>query len=117
MSGKLRFPRGPSRIPKIAGLSKPVVILSPEGLWPEGSSTEVTAPVGQSRASLGWWAGSEFLWGLLLSIVCSSVFVCLSLRSEPLQGKGQAGWWKGERPVPGSEGWGRRHGGREAGVG
>lgn len=31
--------------------------------------------------------GRELLWGLLQWIVCSSVFVCLSFRSEPQRGE------------------------------
>lgn len=80
-----------------------LVTLPPEGLSPEGSSTRVTAPVGPGwlRASRegkgGWWVGRELLWGLLQSIVCSSVFVCQSLRRELLKGEVRLVGRKGER--------------------
>lgn len=108
------FPRGTGRIPKISGLSKPFVTLSPEDLSPEGNATGVTAPVGpgQPKASLrGGGVGKELLWGLPQSIVCTSVFVCLSLRSAPLGGEVRLVGGKGERglslAVRGREGgWG-----------
>lgn len=82
------FPRSTGRISKISVLSK-LVTLSPEGLSPEGRSTGVTAPVGSGQPGplRGWWVGRELLWGLLQWIVCSSVFVCLSFRSEPQRGE------------------------------
>lgn len=48
------------------------------------------------------------MWGLLQLIVCSSVFVCLSLRREPLRGEVRLVSGKGERSCPSGEGLGRR---------
>lgn len=70
----------------------------------------MTVPVGllAQGPSGGQGVARELLWALPQSIVCSSVIVCLSLRSELVGGRGQAGWWTGrKRPVPLREGWGR----------
>lgn len=61
--------------------------------------------------------GKELLWGLPQSIVCSSVFVCLSLRSEPLGGEVRLVGRKGERGLSLSGRGGGKGGGGREGVG
>lgn len=79
------FPRGTDRVPKISGLFKPVVTLSPEDLSPEGSATGVTAPVGPGRpkASLGvgWWGGEGAFVGPP-SFDCLQLCLCPSVTQK-----------------------------------
>lgn len=102
------FPRGTGRIPNISGLRARRHPVSCRQLPRSDSSL---GP-GQPRPLWWWWVGREPWWGLRQSIVGSSVFVCLSLRDEPLWGEVRLVGGQGERPVAVSEGWGRRGAGR-----